>query len=248
MNWTLVRTVGLLVAYGLLRLSTSLFTELRELVFAKVSFGASRQIALQVFEHMHALSLRFHLERQTGAIARDLQRGSQSLSTLLNYLVFSILPALVELALVCIVLFVNYAPAFGGIILASIAVYVGFTLAVTHWRIEHRHDRGFRHDFQRAAGVTDAVALPLQIARHAGDDDARVSRRGFGLRDECLDPFAQGDEVDVFRGAHRVLSSARGLAGRLDAARARRRSAFAVLHRSAATACRAASGSKPSPG
>ena len=100
----LVVPVGLLLAYAGLRLSTSLFTELRELVFAKVSFGASKQIALEVFSHLHALSLRFHLERQTGGMSRDIERGTRALQSLVSYSLYSIVPTLVEVVLVLTIL------------------------------------------------------------------------------------------------------------------------------------------------
>src|SRR5213075_2715985 len=92
----LVVPAGLLLAYAALRLSTSVFTELRELIFAKATHGASRQIALETFRHLHALSLRFHLERQTGGMTRDIERGTRGISTLLSYLVFSIIPVILE--------------------------------------------------------------------------------------------------------------------------------------------------------
>jgi ABC-type transport system involved in Fe-S cluster assembly fused permease/ATPase subunit len=90
--------VALLVAYGLLRLSTSLFTELRELVFAKATAGASRRISLEVFQHLHGLSLRFHLERQTGGMSRDIERGTQAVNSLISYSLYSIMPTLIEVA------------------------------------------------------------------------------------------------------------------------------------------------------
>ena len=98
--------LALLVAYGLLRLSTTLFTELREFLFAKVTQRAVRKIALEVFRHLHALSLRFHLARQTGGLTRDVERGPRGISTLISYTLFSILPTLVEIALVSAILLV----------------------------------------------------------------------------------------------------------------------------------------------
>src|SRR6201988_5286560 len=92
--------VILLVAYGVLRLSSTLFNELRDVVFVKVAQRAMRRIALEVFHHLHALSLRFHLERQTGGLTRDIERGTRGISTLLSYLLFSIIPVILEFALV----------------------------------------------------------------------------------------------------------------------------------------------------
>jgi ATP-binding cassette subfamily B protein len=92
--------VSLLLAYALLRLSSTLFNELRDVVFVKVAQRAMRRIALEVFHHLHALSLRFHLERQTGGLTRDIERGTRGISTLLSFMVFSVLPTLLEIALV----------------------------------------------------------------------------------------------------------------------------------------------------
>ena len=131
----LVVPVGLLVAYGALRLSTSLFTELRELVFAKATEGATRSIALEVFGHLHALSLRFHLERQTGGMSRDVERGTRSISSLISYTLYSILPTLVEIGLVLGILFVKYDFGFVLITLVSLVAYIVFTVMVSNWRM-----------------------------------------------------------------------------------------------------------------
>jgi ABC-type multidrug transport system fused ATPase/permease subunit len=111
----LVVPVGLLLAYGALRLSTSLFTELRELVFAKATEGASRSISLQVFQHLHALSLRFHLERQTGGMTRDIERGTRGVQSLISYSLYSILPTVVEVGLVLAILGVKFDATFAWI-------------------------------------------------------------------------------------------------------------------------------------
>ena len=131
--------LSLLLAYGLLRLSSSLFNELRDVVFARVRFHAMRRLSTRVLTHLHNLSLRYHLERRTGAISRDLERGTRSVSSILNYMVFSILPMLVEFALVAIILLSRYDPVFTLVTFATVAVYVAFTFAVTEWRMEFRH-------------------------------------------------------------------------------------------------------------
>ncbi len=130
--------VGLLLLYGALRFSTSLFTELREILFARVTQQAVRRIALEVFRHLHALSLRFHLDRQTGGVSRDIERGSRSISALISYTLYSILPTLVEVGLVLAVLLVKYDAVFALITLASISAYVVFTVVVSNWRIAIR--------------------------------------------------------------------------------------------------------------
>lgn len=134
----LVVPVGLLLAYGALRLSTSLFTELRDLVFAKASEGAARSIALQVFEHLHALSLRFHLERQTGGMSRDIERGTRAVQSLVSYSLYSIVPTLVEVGLVLAILGTQFDAGFVGIAAAALATYIGFTVLVTEWRTRFR--------------------------------------------------------------------------------------------------------------
>src|SRR6185295_13896358 len=111
--------VALLAVWGLLRFSTTLFAELRDVVFVRVAQRAIRRVALGVFRHLHSLSLRFHLERQTGGMTRDIERGTRGISTLLSYLIFSIVPVILEFGLVA-------------------AVYIAFTVAITEWRIEIR--------------------------------------------------------------------------------------------------------------
>ncbi|MDX9843382.1 MAG: ABC transporter ATP-binding protein/permease [Aquabacterium sp.] len=136
----LVVPVGLLVAYGLLRLSTSLFTELRELVFAKATEGAARRISLQVFGHLHALSLRFHLERQTGGMTRDIERGTRAVHSLISYSLYSIIPTLIEVTLVLTLLGAKFDAAFAWITLTALVVYIAFTVTVTQWRTRFRRE------------------------------------------------------------------------------------------------------------
>ncbi len=136
----LVVPVGLLVAYGLLRLSTSLFTELRELVFAKATEGAARRISLQVFGHLHALSLRFHLERQTGGMTRDIERGTRAVHSLISYSLYSIIPTLIEVTLVLTLLGTKFDAAFAWITLTALIVYIVFTVTVTQWRTRFRRE------------------------------------------------------------------------------------------------------------
>ncbi|MDY0036461.1 MAG: ABC transporter ATP-binding protein/permease [Zoogloea oleivorans] len=130
----IVVPAALLVAYGVLRFSTSLLTELRELVFARVTQEAVREISLQVFGHLHALSLRFHLERQTGGLTRDIERGTRSIGSLISYTLYSILPTFVEISLVIGILLVKYEPSFAIITLITLTIYVTFTFKVTNWR------------------------------------------------------------------------------------------------------------------
>lgn len=135
----LVLPLSLLLAYGALKLTTVLFNELRDGLFARVRHRAMRRLTTRTLAHLHQLSLRFHLERKTGAISRDLERGARSLSTLLNYLTFSTLPLLVELGLVITLLVSRYAISFTIVIVLSIIIYVVFTISVSDWRIQYRH-------------------------------------------------------------------------------------------------------------
>ncbi len=144
----LVVPVGLLLAYGALRFSTSLFTELRDLVFAKATQGASRSIALATFRHLHALSLRFHLERQTGGMTRDIERGVRSTESLGSYSLYSILPTLIEMTLVLVILAVTFDAGFAAITAVALVCYITFTVKVTEWRTQ----------FRRAANVQDSAA------------------------------------------------------------------------------------------
>jgi ATP-binding cassette, subfamily B, heavy metal transporter len=123
--------LALLVAYGLLRLSTTVFTELREFLFAKVTQRAVRRIGLTVFRHLHALSLRFHLARQTGGLTRDVERGQRGISTLIGFALFSILPTLVEISFVSAILIARYDWTFMAITAVALALYILFTITIT---------------------------------------------------------------------------------------------------------------------
>ena len=138
----------LLVLYGTLRFSTALFTELREILFARVTQRAVRQVSLEVFRHLHALSLRFHLERQTGGVSRDIERGSRSISSLISYTLYSILPTLVEIGLVLGILVVKYDTGYVVITVISLITYIVFTIKVSNWRI----------DIRRAVNESDSAA------------------------------------------------------------------------------------------
>jgi len=138
----------LLVAYGALRLSSSLFQELRQIVFARVMARTSRQITLRVFEHLHALSLRFHLDRRTGGVARDVERGMNATSDLLDWTIYTILPTLLEVGVVCTYLIVRYDWGFAAITLTTLSLYIAFTFSVTEWRLR----------YYRAANAADTEA------------------------------------------------------------------------------------------
>ena len=130
--------IGLILGYGLMRLASTAFTELREVVFARVTQGAVRDISKRVFEHLHSLSLRFHLERQTGGLTRDIERGSRGVSTLVNFTLYSIVPTAVEVLLVTAWLAWQYPPVFALITLSALVLYAVYTIAVTEWRTHFR--------------------------------------------------------------------------------------------------------------
>src|SRR5438105_3988084 len=134
----LVLPLALLAAYGLLRLSTTLFAELRDVVFVRVTQRAIRRIALSVFRHLHGLSLRFHLERQTGGVSRDIERGTRGISSLMNFMLFSIIPVLLEFTLVAVVLFAKFDWRFAAITFTAVGLYIAFTVTITEWRMDIR--------------------------------------------------------------------------------------------------------------
>jgi len=152
----LVLPVGLLLAYGVFRLLGSLFNELRDTVFARVRYHAMRELSKRVMQHLHNLSLRFHLERKTGAISRDLERGTRSVSTLMNFMVFSIIPIAIEFSLVAVILLSNYAWVFALVTFGTVIIYVVFTLLVTEWRMHYRHDMN-RLDSQANTHAFDSL-------------------------------------------------------------------------------------------
>jgi ATP-binding cassette subfamily B protein len=132
--------LGLLLAYGALRVASTLFTELREFVFAKVTQRTVRKVALQVFGHLHALSLRFHLDRQTGGLTRDMERGTRGIASLVSYTLYSILPTIVEVLLVLGWLGTHYEAWFAGITVVALSVYILWTVSVTNWRTHFRRE------------------------------------------------------------------------------------------------------------
>ena len=170
----IVLPVTLLLAYGALKLGNALFSELRDVLFARVRYRAMRRLTLRTLAHLHDLSLRFHLERKTGAISRDLERGARSLSTLLNYLAFSILPVIVEFLLAASLLLGRYPAIFTLIIFGSVAAYVVFTLAITNWRMEHRH---LMNRLESQAGNEAIESLiNYETVKYFGNEDWELRR------------------------------------------------------------------------
>lgn len=170
----LVLPVGILVAYGALRLCTTLFTELREFVFAKVTQSAVRTIALKVFRHLHALSLRFHLNRQTGGMTRDIERGTRGISSLVSYTLYSILPTLVEITLVIGYLVLHYDVWFAVITFGALIIYIAYTVAVTEWRTAFRR---MMNDLDSKANTRAIDSLiNYETVKYFGNEDYEARR------------------------------------------------------------------------
>ena len=165
---------ALLVAYGALRLSTTLFTELREFFFARVTQRAVRKIALQVFRHLHALSLRFHLHRQTGGLTRDVERGQRGISTLISYALFSILPTLIEITLVLTILVARYDWTFSAITLGALVLYITFTVLVTEWRTHFRRTMN-ELDSKANTRAIDSL-LNYETVKYFGNEEWEAQR------------------------------------------------------------------------
>ncbi len=165
---------ALLAIYGLLRFSTTLFQELRDVVFIRVTQRAIRRVALGVFRHLHSLSLRFHLERQTGGMTRDIERGTRGISTLLSYLIFSILPVILEFALVAGVLIEKFDWRFAAITFGAVAVYITFTVIVTEWRMEIRR-RANELDSRANTRAIDSL-LNYETVKYFGNEDFEARR------------------------------------------------------------------------
>ena len=176
----LVVPVGLLVAYGALRLATTVFTELRELVFAKATEGASRRISLEVFRHLHALSLRFHLERQTGGMTRDIERGTRAVHSLISYTLYSILPTLVEVALVLGILAWQFDARFALVTATAVAVYIAFTVGVTEWRTKFRIEMN-ESDSAAHGRAIDAL-LNYETVKYFGNEAFEARRYDASLQ------------------------------------------------------------------
>ncbi|HEX6137320.1 MAG TPA: ABC transporter ATP-binding protein/permease [Casimicrobiaceae bacterium] len=166
--------LALLVAYGLLRLSTTVFTELREFLFAKVTQRAVRRIGLTVFRHLHALSLRFHLARQTGGLTRDVERGQRGISTLISFALFSILPTLVEIAFVSAILIARYDWTFIAITAAALALYILFTIMITEWRTHFRRQMN-ELDSKANTRAIDSL-LNYETVKYFGNEEWEARR------------------------------------------------------------------------
>lgn len=172
--------LALLIAYGLLRFSTILFQELRNAVFAKASQQSTRKIALKVFEHLHRLSLRFHLDRQTGGISRDIERGSRSIAQLLSFLVFNIVPTIFEIIVVCAILFHRFNVWFAIVTLITLSVYFIYTYKVTEWRIKFRVEMNQADSSANSAAVDSLINY--ETVKYFGNESFESERYDHSMR------------------------------------------------------------------
>ena len=179
-NASLVLPVGILLTYGLLRLSTSLFNELREFVFARVTQRAVRTIALKVFRHIHGLSLRFHLNRQTGGMTRDIERGTRAVSSLVSFALFSIFPTLLEISMVLGYLVLHYDIWFSAITFCALALYIVFTISVTEWRTHFRRTMN-ELDSRANTRAIDSI-INYETVKYFSNEEMEATRYDEGLR------------------------------------------------------------------
>ncbi|NQY25662.1 MAG: ABC transporter ATP-binding protein/permease [Piscirickettsiaceae bacterium] len=166
--------IAMLLAYGLLRLTSSLFSELRDALFAKVIFNSVRQIAGNIFQHLHKLSLRFHLQRQTGGISRDIERGTRGISFLMNFMIFNILPTLVEIGLVSVILLSQYDSVFAIVTTSTILLYIAYTLVITEWRMRFR--RVMNNMDSKANNQAIDSLLNYETVKYFNNEDYELQR------------------------------------------------------------------------
>jgi ATP-binding cassette, subfamily B, heavy metal transporter len=170
----LVLPVFLLMGYGLLRFSTTLFTDLRDVIFARATQHAMRRVALSVFQHLHALSLRFHLERQTGGMSRDIERGTRGIEVIMRFMIFSILPTLLEMTLVGIILVTKYDIWFALITLGTLAIYISLTVGITEWRTQFRRTMN-EMDSKANTKAIDSL-LNYETVKYFGNEEYEARR------------------------------------------------------------------------
>ncbi len=174
-----VMPVGLIVSYGIVRILSLTFGQLRDAVFAKVGQHAIRRVALDVFRHLHALSLRFHLDRQTGGLSRSIERGTRGINTLLSFTLFNVLPTFVEIAMVTAVLWALLDASFALVTLATVVVYIGYTIAITQWRLKFR--RTMNEEDNRANTKAIDSLLNFETVKYFDNEEHEASRYDHAL-------------------------------------------------------------------
>lgn len=176
----LVVPVSLIVGYGLLRLSASLLAEMRELIFSKVTENAVRQVGLQVFNHLHALSLRFHLSRQTGGMTRDIERGTRGIQSLISYSLYSIIPTLIELVMVLGYFFYAYDIWFVVVTFIAVFCYAVFTVVITEWRTHFRREMN-NLDSKANQNAVDSL-INFETVKYFGNEQYESARYDVNLK------------------------------------------------------------------
>jgi ATP-binding cassette, subfamily B, heavy metal transporter len=166
--------VVLLIGYGLLRLASTLFADLRDVIFAKVTQHTIRRVALQAFRHLHGLSIRFHLERQTGGVSRDIERGTRGISTLMNFMLFSILPTLFEVTLVCAILLTKFGATFALVLVCTLVAYIVYTVSMTEWRTKYRRSMN-EMDSKANTKAVDSL-LNYETVKYFGNEEYEAKR------------------------------------------------------------------------
>ncbi|HMU89200.1 MAG TPA: ABC transporter ATP-binding protein/permease [Pseudomonadales bacterium] len=166
--------LGLILAYGAVRLASTAFVQVRNAIFAKVEQGAIRQVALEMFNHLHQLSLRFHLDRQTGGVSRDIARGTRGIGSLLSFLLFSIIPTLLEIALTTAIFMTLYDWRFVSTTLVTVVIYVVFTIVVTNWRTQIR--RTMNELDSRANVASIDSLLNYETVKYFGNETFEAQR------------------------------------------------------------------------
>lgn len=193
----------LVVAYALVRLSTALFTELREMLFVKVTQSAVRQLALQVFRHLHGLSLRFHLERQTGGMSRDIERGTRGIQTVISYSLYSILPTLIEVGLVLGFFVVKYEAYYAVVTLIALASYIAFTVKVTEWRT---HFRRTMNDLDSRANTRAIDSLiNYETVKYFGNEDYEAQRYDENLQRYRAAAIQSQNSLSLLNGGQQAI-------------------------------------------
>ncbi len=204
--------IALVVAYGALRLATSLFTELREFFFAKVTQAAVRTLALRTFRHLHELSLRFHLERRTGAVTREIDHGIRGISSLVSYTLYSILPTLVEISLVFGYLLTHYEIWFSVIVAVSLSLYVAFTLVVTNWRTRYRRQVN-ELDAKASSSAVDSL-LNYETVKYFNNEQFEAQRYDATLAQQERAALRVQRSLNVLNGGQQAIIAV-GLTGML---------------------------------
>jgi ATP-binding cassette subfamily B protein len=172
--------VALIIAYGLARVISQGFNELRTAVFAKVSQRAIRRLALSAFRHLHALSLRFHLERRTGGLSRAIERGTSGIDFLLSFMLFNVVPTVFEMLVVCGILWRLYNWTFAAAIFATILIYIAFTFSVTDWRVRVRREMNERNSEANSKAV-DAM-LNFETVKYFANEEYEARRYDASLQ------------------------------------------------------------------